>query len=417
MGKLQQTILHDKHVEAGAKMVDFAGWKMPVQYSDGIISEHLATRKAAGLFDVSHMGRFAFRGAGAAEFLQHVLTNNALALEVGRSHYTILASPTGGAVDDAYLYRFTPGEYLLIVNAANRRKDWDHFQSLLGSFEDCKIIDRSEELAMVSLQGPISGDILAGLLEAGTLPPPERNALSSAKIRGREVMIGRTGYTGEPICFELFIPASSAAAIWDELVESGACPVGLGARDTLRLEAGLPLYGHELGTDPQGREIPILASPASAFATSFSPSKGEYIGKDAIVRQYEALKKFLAGDFSSIADLPRRIRPLTVMGGGVARAGAKVYVPFNSDKHVGWVTSGTVGPYWLFDGDGPDAHPTDRKAMRSVCLALLDSNLNEGDRVEIDIRGRRTEAMIVPRHLRSNKHPCARAVVYGAKTR
>jgi len=416
MGKLQQTVLYDKHVQADAKMVDFAGWKMPVQYPDGIISEHLATRKTAGLFDVSHMGRFAFRGGGVVEFLQHALTNNAPALEIDRSHYTILATPTGGAVDDAYLYHFTPGEYLLVVNAANRRKDWDHFQSLLGSFEECKMIDRSDELAMVSLQGPTSRDILAGLLEEDTLPPPERNALSSAKIRGAEVLIARTGYTGEPNCFELFVPAASAAMIWDLLLAGGAVPVGLGARDTLRLEAGLPLYGHELGQDPQGQEIPILASAASAFATSFSSSRGQYIGHDAIVRQHQAHKKLLGGDFSLLADLPRRIRPLAVMGGGVARAGAKVYLPFKSDKNVGWVTSGTVAPYWLFDGDGLDARPTDRTAIRAVCLALLDSNLKEGDRVEIDIRGRRIEAMVVPRHLRLNKHPYARAVVYGAKT-
>ncbi len=154
MSDLLQTPFHDRHVALGARMVDFAGWDMPVQYAGGIVEEHLATRKRAGLFDVSHMGRFIIRGAGSLPFLQHVLTNNARALDVGEAQYTIVPTQTGGAVDDAYLYRFLPDEYLLVVNASNREKDWDHFQQFVNEFGPVELTDRSRELAMLALQGP-----------------------------------------------------------------------------------------------------------------------------------------------------------------------------------------------------------------------------------------------------------------------
>ena len=167
---LKRTVLHDRHVALGAKMVEFGGWDMPVQYK-GIVEEHLATRKSAGLFDVSHMGRFIIRGGNALPFLQHVLTNNAAALMLNQAQYTIVPND-GGAVDDAYLYRFVEGEYLLVVNAGNRDKDWKHFQSFLGQFPDVELIDRSEELAMISLQGPRSREVLAKLMDLAQLPEP-----------------------------------------------------------------------------------------------------------------------------------------------------------------------------------------------------------------------------------------------------
>ena len=175
MTTLQRTILYDRHVELGAKIVEFGGWEMPLNYPPGIMAEHLGTRSGAGLFDVSHMGRFVFSGEGALAFLQHVLTNNAAALDVGEAQYTIIPNADGGAVDDAYLYRFTGDEYLLVVNASNRAKDWNHFQSLLAAFPGVTLIDRSAELAMISLQGPRSKDILCGTLVCPGLPEPLRN--------------------------------------------------------------------------------------------------------------------------------------------------------------------------------------------------------------------------------------------------
>ena len=247
MTELHKTVLYDHHVGLGGQMVEFAGWEMPLHYAPGIVREHLATRKTSGLFDVSHMGRFIIRGNNALPFLQHVLSNNAAALEVEEGQYTLIPNDHGGALDDAYLYRFVEDEYLLVVNASNREKNWDHFQTNLKKFDQVELIDRTTELAMLSLQGPLSKDILGALITGGNLPEPLRNGLSTVEVNGARVMIARTGYTGEPICFELFVENNDTPMIWDILLKRGAHPIGLGARDTLRLEAALPLYGHEMG--------------------------------------------------------------------------------------------------------------------------------------------------------------------------
>ncbi len=410
MSELSRTVFHDRHVQLGAKMVDFAGWEMPIQYPGGIVQEHLATRREAGLFDVSHMGRFAVRGTGALPFLQHVLTNNGAALEVGQSQYTIIPNQTGGAIDDAYLYRFVEDEYLLVVNAANREKDWKHFQSILPDFLEAELTDRTEELAMVSLQGPRAKDILSSLLEAGDLPEPARNSLSSVTIGGTKILIARTGYTGEPLCFELFIPRPGAGGIWDLLLEKGAVPIGLGARDTLRLEAGLPLYGHEFGTNPEGKEIPIFAVGLANVAVSFSPLKGDFIGREALRRQWEARRLIRKeGDFSRIADLPRFIRPVAVTGRGIARPGNPV---FRGENPVGFVTSGTAVPKWKWEGEGLESRLVDEKETRAIGLALVDSDLRKGDEIEIESRGKRIAAVIVPYHMRSEAPPFARPIRY-----
>ena len=313
-GELARTPLFGRHVAAGAKMVGFAGWEMPIQYPTGIIAEHLATRKRAGLFDVSHMGRFVLRGPDALPFLQHVLTNNAAGLEVCQAQYTVVPTPTGGAIDDAYLYRFYEDEYLLVVNASNREKDWEHFARERGRFAGLELEDATQRIAMVALQGPRSRDVLAPLLTKGGLPDVMRNELSIATLGGFEVKIGRTGYTGEPLCFELFVAAEHAGELWDALVGAGAEPAGLGARDTLRLEAGLPLYGFELGDDPDGVEIPIYAIPLAKLAVSFSPLKGDYIGREPLRRQHDAYVRIVARDYSLIDDLPRLVQPIALDG-------------------------------------------------------------------------------------------------------
>jgi aminomethyltransferase len=416
---LDRTPFFSRHVALGAKMVDFGGWEMPVQYPAGIIAEHLATRRGAGLFDVSHMGRFTLRGPGALPFLQHVLTNNAEALDPLQAQYTIVPTQTGGAVDDAYLYRFREGEYLLVVNAANRIKDWEHFSEHLMGFPDVELTDETGEIAMLALQGRASRDILAGLIETGALPDPFRNELSIATLAlpdpsGEKQLhvatrIGRTGYTGEPLCFELFVAAEHGPALWDALVGAGAAPVGLGARDTLRLEAGLPLYGHELGFDPSGREIPIMSCPLATFAVSFSPRKGEYIGRPALERQHAAYGLILKRDYSLVRDLPKLTRPVAITGRGIAREGAPV---FRGDEQAGWVTSGTMVPYWGVEGEGLCSTTADEHALRSIALAYVDSRIVEDDEVEIDVRGKRVPGVVVPYHLRSDAPPCARAIIW-----
>jgi aminomethyltransferase len=418
---LNRTPLHDRHVALGARMVDFGGWDMPVQYPTGIIAEHLATRSGAGLFDVSHMGRFVLRGPGAVPFLQHVLTNNAEALDPLQAQYTIVPTATGGAVDDAYLYRFTADEHLLVVNASNRVKDWEHFDDHIRGFPDVELTDETGEIAMLALQGKAARDILAGLIVAGVLPEPRRNELSMATLSvpdpdggsplAIDVRIGRTGYTGEPICFELFAAAEAGPALWDALVAAGAVPIGLGARDTLRLEAGLPLYGHELGLDPGGREIPIMSCPLATFAVSFSPRKGEFVGRAALERQHAAYARLITRDYSLIADLPRLTRPVAVTGRGIAREGAPVSRLEGGD-FLGWVTSGTAVPYWGIEGEGLCSTQTEDHELRSIALAYLDSRVLEDDEVEVDVRGKRVPGLVVPYHLRSDAPPCARAIVW-----
>ena len=423
----RRTPLYDRHVAAGARMVEFAGWEMPLQYPTGIIAEHLATRRHAGLFDVSHMGRLVFRGRDAVPFLQHVLSNNVEALDPLQAQYTIIPTPTGGAVDDAYLYRFTADEHLLVVNAANREKDLAHFAAHRERFPDLVVEDVTAEVAMVALQGKGSRDLLAGLIAGGGLPEPQRNELSLATLRlpGRRgavpVRIGRTGYTGEPVCFELFLAAEDAPALWDALVAGGATPAGLGARDTLRLEAGLPLYGHELGLDPEGREIPVMSCPLATFAVSFSPRKGDYVGREALTRQHRAYARILQRDWSLLEDLPRLTRPLAVTGRGIARQGADVFMaggPHDDPgrpapgAHLGWVTSGTAVPYWGVAGEGLCSTQTDEHDLRSIALAYLDSRTLEDDEVTVDVRGRPVPGLVVPYHLRSDAPPCARAILW-----
>jgi aminomethyltransferase len=381
---------------------------MPLNYPAGVVQEHLTTRRLAGLFDVSHMGRFSVKGSDAVSFLQRMLTNDAAALEVGWSHYTLLSDETGGAIDDAYLYRFYPDEFLLVVNAANRQKDWERLVAHSSS-DRVELVDMSEKLAMISVQGPVSQDLLTALLENGLLPQARRNALSVATMAGGEVMLGRTGYTGEPLCFELFAPPAHAQKLWDLMVQRGAAPIGLGARDTLRLEAALPLYGHEQGRDPEDNEIPLLSCSVAAYGVSFSETRGDFIGRQALAGQQEAYRRIMVGDHSLKAVLPHLIHPVALTERGVARAGSLVT---RGGKAAGWVTSGTMVPYWKSAVSGVDGVPGGEHDLRSICLAYLDSDIAVGDTVTIDIRGRMVQAAVVQRHLQNGKPPYARPVIY-----
>jgi len=407
MTALHRTPLYDLHHKAGAQLVEFGGWEMPIQYADGIIKEHLACRTRAGLFDVSHMGRLFFKGQKAQAFLQHVLTNNAAALDIGQSHYTLIQNPQGGAIDDAYLYRFDPDQFLLVVNAANREKDVAHFKTHLAQFPGVIMEDNTHETAMISLQGPAAKSVLLSLLTDGRLPEPARNNLSRAKVKKIPVDIARTGYTGEPLGFELFTPRDSAAELWSLLMERGAIPVGLGARDTLRLEAALPLYGHELGTDPDGNQIPIFASRLSKFAVSFSPLKGDFIGKAALAEQFDAFSTVAKNRGDITPALPRVISPVAVTGKGIAREGYKIFI---KDRQVGWITSGTMVPYVCGQGEGLMGEFAEDPKRRALALGLLDADIPEGASLEIEIRKKRCPAVVVPYHMRSEAPPHVRSI-------
>ena len=232
-------------------MVDFGGWEMPLQYEHGILKEHLGTRRYGGLFDVSHMGRFRVQGRDTIAFLQHVLTNDAELLNPWQAHYTLIPNNKGGLIDDAYLFR-TGDEYFLVVNASNREKDWNHLHSQASSF-DVSLEEQTKNISMIAFQGPLTESILVKLLEGGSMPETSRNRLSEITVAGTKIISARTGYTGEPLGFELFIPSEKVEEVWNCLYQAGfddgIVTVGLGARDTLRLEAGMPLFGHEFGID------------------------------------------------------------------------------------------------------------------------------------------------------------------------
>jgi len=405
----RRTLFFERHRDLGARITEFGGWDMPLQYAGGTIAEHLSVRRSAGLFDVSHMGRFTIGGAQALEFLQHVLSNNAEALD-GRPYgaqYTLIPDDDGDAVDDAYLYRFTPDDYLLVVNASNREKDWTHLSSRAEAF-DVELRDDTFDVVMLAVQGPASRDVLGGLLTGGRLPEPARNSVSVAELAGASARVGRTGYTGEPVAFELFVGADDGLKLWDALTDAGARPAGLGARDTLRLEAALPLYGDELGVGPDGAAIPILAVPIARFGVSFAEHKGDFVGRAALERQVAAASRIRERDTSDVDDLPRMIRPVALTGRGIARAGSAVYA---EGAQIGWVTSGTAVPYWVFDGEGETARPTEEHRTRAIALAYLDSHVLDGDAVTVDVRGKRIEAEVVKHHLRSDAPPFARPIV------
>ena len=407
MSNYLRTVFYQRHLDLAAQMVEFGGWEMPIQYPEGIINEHMATRKTAGIFDVSHMGRLYFKGGDSLPFLQHVLTNNAAALNVGESQYTLIPDETGGAIDDAYLYRFKPDEFLLVVNASNREKDVAHFKAHIKNFQDIEMLDKTFDVAMISLQGPLSRTIIEQIITGGNLPEPARNRLSMVEINGMETSLARTGYTGEPLGFELFIENRDAVALWTLLTEKGGKPIGLGARDTLRLEACLPLYGHELGTDHDGKAIPVFASKLSRFAVSFSPLKGDFIGKNALWLQHQALKNIMNQKFGDISPLPKMVMAVAVTGKGIAREGYPVFV---KDRHVGYITSGTMIPFREPEGSGLNSAFKQNPRKRAVAMALIDSTIGEGRILEIEIRKNRCEGVVVPYHMSSEAPPFVRSI-------
>lgn len=408
MNNLKRTQLYDAHVAAGATMVDFGGWEMPIQYPSGIVAEHLNTRRSCGIFDVSHMGRLLIEGPDRLAFLQRVLSSNAAKLTMNRAQYCIIPNESGGAIDDAYLYMFEEDRYLLVVNASNREKDLEHFNTIVGNY-NCTITDVTMTTASIAVQGPRSTELLSILSGCETITAPTRNALSTLQMEGHTVQVSRTGYTGEPIGYELFVTGEDAVWLWTRLLELGASPTGLGARDTLRLEACLPLYGHEMGVDPDSREIPIFAVPLAKFAVSFAEEKGDFIGKAALERQRVALQRIADQDFSDLDVLPMRVMPIALLERGVMRSGMPIY---HNGELVGWITSGTMVPYYHMEGEGSDARQLNTTGKRAIGMAYIHSDIPSGDTVEVDIRGKYIRAAIPARHIRADMPPYVHPVIF-----
>ena len=391
MSELKRTPLYDAHVAAGATMVDFGGWEMPIQYPAGIVKEHLFDRKHCGIFDVSHMGRLIVEGKDSVAFLQKVLSSNLKALVPGRAQYCIIPNENGGAVDDAYLYMYEEDRYMLIVNASNTDKDLDHFAKYLPDY-DCTITNITDSYSSIAVQGPDAEKILKVLSGRAEITGPKKNDLNELDMEGHTVRVSKTGYTGDPIGWELFIDAKDVVWLWNRLIELGAAPTALGARDTLRLEAGLPLYGHEMGEDHGGNEMPIFAVSLAKFAVSFAEEKGDFIARDILLDQKEN-------------GTAKKVMPVRLTDRGVMRAGMDIYL---NGEHVGWVTSGTMVPYYDFDENG---NILDTVGKRSIGFAYINSGITKEDVLEIDVRGKRLKAAVVAKHMIQNEPPYGKAVI------
>lgn len=392
MSELKRTPLYDAHVAAGATMVDFGGWEMPIQYPAGIIAEHLYDRRHCGIFDVSHMGRLIVEGPDRLAFLQKVLSSNAAALVPGRAQYCIIPNENGGAVDDAYLYMFEADRYMLIVNASNTDKDLAHFAKYLPDY-DCTITNITDLYSSIAVQGPDAEKILKVLSGGAEITGPRKNDLNELDMEGHTVRVSKTGYTGDPIGWELFIDARDVNWLWNRLIELGAAPTALGARDTLRMEAGLPLYGDEMGLDHDGADMPIFAVSLAKFAVSFAEEKGDFVARDILLEQKEK-------------GTPKKVVSLALLERGVMRGGMDIY--FNGE-HVGWVTSGTMVPYWNFDMEG---NILETSGKRSIGFGYISSTITKGDIVEIDVRGKRLKAVVAAKNMIQNEPPYGKAVIY-----
>jgi len=361
----KKTPLFNWHETHGGKIVPFAGYLLPVQYGTGVITEHCAVREQAGLFDVSHMGEFVISGKGALAAIQRLFTNDFTNMIQGRVRYTLMCNEEGGILDDLVVYKMDEERYFLVVNAANREKDAEWIRRRLAPDQypdgqnplDTVFEDVSDSYAQIALQGPASPSILASVSE--TIPQKYYTFIEKGNAAGIDCIVSRTGYTGET-GFELYCKSNDAQALWEKLLEAGKgaglIPCGLGARDTLRLEAAMPLYGHEMNETVNPFEA------ALSFAVKMD--KTDFIGK-------KALAAFLAEKETRPGG---RIRTgLKVIGRGIVREHCPV---FSKGVQIGMTTSGTFCP-WL---------------KQSLAMALISSEYSSpGTGLEVDVRGKMTE--------------------------
>lgn len=348
----KHTPLYDKHVELGGKIVDFAGYDLPVQYS-GVIAEHNAVRNAVGLFDVSHMGELLVEGKGAESALNQILTNDIRGMFDGQARYSVLPNEHGGAVDDVIIYRETEHKFWVVVNGANVEKDAEWVKAHLS--DDVAFSNLSDSIAQIAVQGPRAAELMSRLLSSADIPSKNYTFKPNVEIDGEKVYLSRTGYTGED-GFEIYCCSKAAVSLYDKLLEVGAdlgvLPCGLGARDTLRLEAAMPLYGHELGDDIPVNEVGL------GFAIKMN--KESFIGKDAIAAHKPAYTRVCA----------------RVIDKGIVREHCALY---SGDEEVGYVTSGTHSP----------------TLGHAICMLRVKVDYKDKP-LTADVRGRRLALEVVP---------------------
>lgn len=365
MGELKRTPLFESYSEHGGKTIDFGGWELPVQFSS-IKEEHEAVRTKAGLFDVSHMGEIFVSGPSSLDFLQKLLTNDISKIKDGQAQYTAMCYPDGGTVDDLLTYRFDEDHYMLVVNASNIEKDFEWMQ--MHSIEGVTLENVSDQYGLLALQGPLAETVLQRLTEESLADIKPFRFKKDVLIAGNPVLISRTGYTGEN-GFEIYASPEASIALWDEILregkEDGVIPAGLGARDTLRFEACLALYGQELTKDISPLEAGIN------FVIKLA--KEDFIGKDALAAQKEN-------------GVPRKLVGIEMIDKGIPRHGYAVYL---NDEKIGEVTTGTQSP----------------TLKKNIGLALVSTEFAEiGKELEVEIRNKRLKAVTVetPFYKRSN---------------
>ncbi len=350
----RKTPLYEEHVRLGGKIVPFAGWLLPVQYS-GVITEHMAVREKCGIFDVSHMGELLLKGQSAKENLNHLLTNDYTDMPVGAARYSPMCNENGGCVDDLIVYKKAEDDYFIVVNAANKDKDyaWMKEHLLPGS----ELTDASDDYAQIALQGPKAEEILKKLAAEEDIPTGYYTALFDRTVDGMNCIISRTGYTGED-GFEIYLSPADAPKMWNLLLdagkEEGLIPCGLGARDTLRLEASMPLYGHEMNDEISPRE--------TGLGIFVKMKKEDFIGKAALVQRGKPTVKRVG---------------LKVTGRGILREHQTVLL---DGKEIGHTTPGTFCPY----------------LNQPVAMAILPKEYAEiGTALEVDVRGRKVPVEVI----------------------
>lgn len=371
---LQKTSLYDEHVAAGGRMVPFAGYSLPVQYTS-LAEEHTAVRTAAGLFDVSHMGEVFITGPKAFDFVQNVSCNDHSKLAVGRAQYTGLMYPEGTFVDDMLVHRMDENEFLLVVNAANRHKDVAYLQDLAEGTEGVVVEDRSDQWAQVAVQGPLATEIVQALTSTD-LSTIRYYRFVWGEVADRRALIARTGYTGED-GFELYTAPEDAPVVWRALLEEGGpkglIPAGLGARDTLRFEAGMCLYGQEIDAETTPLE--------AGLGWIVKPAKGDFIGRDVLQAQAED-------------GTERRLVGFEMLDRGIARHDHEVFLGETDENPAGTVTSGTQSP-------------TFGKALGMAYLPA--DHTDVGSEFFVQIRTRRLRARVIemPFYSRKKERPTA----------
>ncbi|TYB95643.1 MAG: glycine cleavage system aminomethyltransferase GcvT [Kosmotoga sp.] len=355
MAKGKRTPLYEEHLRYGAKMVDFAGWEMPIQYSS-IIKEHKQVRESAGLFDVSHMGEIEIVGPDAIDFADYLVTNNVNKLKNGQICYTPMCNKKGGIIDDFLVYRLANNKVLFVVNASNTDKDFKWIKNQKDNF-DVEIFNKSDKVAQLALQGPKAEKLLRAISQI-ELETIEFYHFTQGRVSGIETILSRTGYTGED-GFEVYIDSEAAVPLWRKILEIGnnedILPAGLGARDTLRFEACYMLYGNDLNETITPLEAPLK------WTVKFEK---DFIGKKALMEQKEK-------------GITRKLRGLRIKGKAIPRHEHKVYL---NDKEVGWISSGMFAP----------------TLKKSLALAYIDKGTAKtGSIVEVEIRKKKVEAEIV----------------------